>query len=175
MKKNLLTVVILALLIVNLVLTGIIMFSTVSANKKTVALVNDIASVLDLELNDGTSSGPEEDEAAPVSITDTAVYNIPDAMTVALRPSADGKEHYCMCEVSFSMNTTDPDYEKYSAMVEAQESKIRSIIIGVIGEYTKEEAIQSQATIENDILSQVQGIFGSKFIFEAYFRDIKFQ
>ena len=37
MKKNLLTVVILALLIVNLVLTGIIMFSTVSANNISVS------------------------------------------------------------------------------------------------------------------------------------------
>ena len=48
MKKNLLSVVILALLVVNLILTGIMMFSCVSANKKTAALVNDIASVLDL-------------------------------------------------------------------------------------------------------------------------------
>lgn len=174
MKKNLLSVVILALLIVNLVLTGIVMFSTVSANKKTVALVNDIATVLDLELTNGTGQDGA-DSAAAVSVADTDVYNIADSMTIALRPSGDGKEHYCMCEMSFSINKTDEDYATLQPMIATQESKIRSIIIGVIGEYTKEEAIQSQATIENDILSQVQGIFGSKFIFEAYFRDIKFQ
>ena len=174
MKKNLLSVIILALLIVNLVLTGIVMFSTVSANKKTVSLVNDIAAVLDLELAAGSGSA-EEAEVTAISVADTEVYNIPDAMTIALRPSEDGKEHYCMCEVSFSMNTTDPDYESMSAMVAAQESKIRSIIIGVIGEYTKEEAQANQKAIEADILTQVQEMFGSKFIFEAYFRDIKFQ
>lgn len=172
MKKNLLSVVILALLVVNLILTGIMMFSCVSANKKTAALVNDIASVLDLEL---TGGGSNTEEVAPVSVADTEIYNIADAMTVALRPSEDGKEHYCMCEVSFSMNKTHEDYETMSPMVAAQESKIRSIIIGVIGGYTKEEAQANQKAIENAILEQVQQMFGSNFIYEAYFRDVKFQ
>ena len=172
MKKNLLSVVILALLVVNLILTGIMMFSCVSANKKTAALVNDIASVLDLEL---TGGGSNTEEVAAVSVADTEIYNIADAMTVALRPSEDGKEHYCMCEVSFSMNKTHEDYETMSPMVATQESKIRSIIIGVIGGYTKEEAQANQKAIESAILEQVQQMFGSKFIFEAYFRDVKFQ
>lgn len=174
MKKNLLGIIILALLIVNTVLTAIIMFSTVSANKKTVALVNDIAAVLDLELSSNKKDGGESDEAA-VSIADTDVYNIADAMTVALRPSADGSEHYAMCEVSFSLNKLDPDYETYQPMVAQQESKIRSIIIGVIGSYTKEDALVNQAAIEKEILEKVQSMFNSKFIFEAYFRDIKIQ
>lgn len=172
MKKNLLSVVILALLVVNLILTGIMMFSCVSANKKTAALVNDIASVLDLEL---TGGGSNAEEVAAVSVADTEIYNIADAMTVALRPSEDGKEHYCMCEVSFSMNKTHEDYETMSPMVATQESKIRSIIIGVIGGYTKEEAQANQKAIESAILEQVQQMFGSIFIYEAYFRDVKFQ
>lgn len=172
MKKNLLSVVILALLVVNLILTGIMMFSCVSANKKTAALVNDIASVLDLEL---TGGGSYTEEVAAVSVADTEIYNIADAMTVALRPSEDGKEHYCMCEVSFSMNKTHEDYETMSPMVATQESKIRSIIIGVIGGYTKEEAQANQKAIESAILEQVQQMFGSNFIYEAYFRDVKFQ
>lgn len=172
MKKNLMSVVILALLVVNLILTGIMMFSCVSANKKTAALVNDIASVLDLEL---TGGGSNTEEVAAVSVADTEIYNIADAMTVALRPSEDGKEHYCMCEVSFSMNKTHEDYETMSPMVATQESKIRSIIIGVIGGYTKEEAQANQKAIESTILEQVQQMFGSNFIYEAYFRDVKFQ
>ena len=172
MKKNLMSVVILALLVVNLILTGVMMFSCVSANKKTAALVNDIASVLDLEL---TGGGSNAEEVAAVSVADTEIYNIADAMTVALRPSEDGKEHYCMCEVSFSMNKTHEDYETMFPMVATQESKIRSIIIGVIGGYTKEEAQANQKAIESEILEQVQQMFGSNFIYEAYFRDVKFQ
>jgi len=174
MKKNLLSILILALLIVNTVLTAIIMFSTVSANKKTAALVGDIASVLDLELTNA-SGNPADGGGAAVSIADTSVYNIQDAMTIALRPSADGKEHYAMCEVSFSMNSQHPDYATYQPMMESQESKIRSIIIGVIGAYTKEDAAANQKAIEAEILSQVQQMFNSDFVFEAYFRDLKFQ
>lgn len=174
MKKNLLSVIILALLIVNLALTAIVMFSTVSANKKTVALVDDIATVLDLELASG--KGNEEGEVSgAVSVADTDVYSIADSMTVALRPSSDGKEHYCMCEVSFSLNKTHEDYETLQPMLANQESKIRSIIISVIGNYTKEDAQMNQTAIEEEILKQVQNMFGSQFIFEAYFRDIKFQ
>ena len=57
MKKNLISIIILALLIVNIVLTSIMMFSVMGSSKKTTALVNDIASVLDLELK---GSGDEE-------------------------------------------------------------------------------------------------------------------
>ena len=173
MKKNLLTIVILALLIVNLILTGIIMFSTVSANKKTVALVNDIATILNLELTSADGGG---DDAMPeISIADTEVYNIADSMTIALRSGDDGKDHYALVSVSFSMNKTDPDYATYKPMLEAQESKIKSEIIDVIGKYTKDEAMSSEAHMEDEILERVQSMFNSRFIFEVYFRDIKFQ
>jgi len=172
MKKNLLTILILALLFVNLILTGITMFSLVSANKKTVALVDDIATALSLDL-----STPEEktEEEEGVSIADTAVYNIEDSMTIALSPSADGTEHYALVSVSFSMNTQDPDYETYEPMLADKESKIKSEIIDVIGSKTKEEAMADRNSLEDEILQRIQAMFNSKFIYEAYFRDIKFQ
>ena len=166
MKKNLLTILILALLFVNLVLTGITMFSLVSANKKTVALVDDIAAALSLDL-----SKPEEaaEEETTISIADTAVYNI------ALTPSADGSEHYAVVSVSFSLNTQDPDYETYQPMLSDKESKIKSEIIDAVGSRTKEEAMADREGMQQDILNRVQSMFNSKFIYEAYFRDIKFQ
>ena len=63
MKKNLISVLILALLVVNLVLTSIMMFSTMSSVKKTSALVTSIASVLNIELGGESEvageTGPE--------------------------------------------------------------------------------------------------------------------
>jgi len=177
MKKNLMTVIILALLLVNLVLTGIIMFSMVSANKKTVALVNDIASVLDLELSEGDTGGTDEtgEEEQTVAISDMSVYNIEDSMTIALKPSEDGTEHYAMVSVSFSLNMKDPDYKDYEPMLSEKESKIKSEIIEVIGSYTKEEAMADETGMESAILQRIQTMFDSKFVYEAYFRDIKFQ
>lgn len=172
MKKNLMSILILALVLVNLVLTAIIMFSVVSANQKTVALVNDIAAVLDLELNDGYEKSMN---TAGISIADTAVYDIADAMTISLRPSEDGSEHYALVEVSFSLNTLSDDYATYQPLLAERESKIKSVIIDVIGSYTKDEAMADIPGLQSAILTKVQEMFGSKFIYEAYFRDIKFQ
>lgn len=173
MKKNLMSIIILALVFVNLVLTGIIMFSTISANKKTVALVNNIAAVLDIELNEGSAGG--ESEAVSVAVTDSQVYDIQDAMTIALKPNDDGSDHYAVCEVSFSLNMKNDDYKTYQPLLAERESKIKSEIIDVIGSYTKEEAMNDVPGLQRSILSRVQNLFDSDFIYEAYFRDIKFQ
>ena len=50
MKKNLLSVLILALMIVNVAISVITMISITGTNKKTAALVDTIATVLNLEL-----------------------------------------------------------------------------------------------------------------------------
>lgn len=173
MKKNLMSVIILALLVVNLVLTAIMMFTTVSANRKTAALVDNIATVLDLELS--TGSAGQEAEVVTVSVTDSQVYDIADAMTIALKPSEDGSDHYALCEVSFSLNTKDEDYKTYQPLLAERESKIKSEIIDVIGSYTKEEASANVPGLQQAILERIQKMFDSDFIYEAYFRDIKFQ
>ena len=168
------SVIILALLVVNLVLTGIIMFSTVSANRKTIALVDDIAAILNLEL-ESTASGEAAAEEQIILPENSEVYDIADAMTVALKSSGDGKDHFAMCSVSFSINTQHEDYKTYQPMLAAKESKIKSEIIEVVGSYTKEEAQADVHEIENQILKKVQEMFDSDFVYEAYFRDIKFQ
>ena len=173
MKKNLMSVIILALVAVNLVLTGIIMFSTVSANRKTIQLVDDIAAILNLELEKG-EAGEETAEAEVVLPEHSEVYDIADPMTIALR-SGDGKDHFAMCSVSFSINTEHEDYKTYQPMLASKESKIKSEIIEVVGSYTKEEAQADVHGIEQRILQKVQEMFDSDFVYEAYFRDIKFQ
>lgn len=50
MKKNLLSILILVLLIVNIALTTVMMISVTGTNKKTAELVTSIATVLNLEL-----------------------------------------------------------------------------------------------------------------------------
>lgn len=173
MKRNLMTVFILALLILNTVLTAIIMFSVVSANNKTIALVNQIGSVLNLELVGASNS--DITGGAGVKVEDTEIYDILSPMTITLKQSADGSEHYAQVEVSFSINTKHKDYKELQPLVAPNESKIKSEIIDVISSYTKEEATANQAGVQEAILNRVQKLFGSDFIYEAYFRDIKFQ
>lgn len=168
MKKNLLSIVILALVIVNLALTGVMMFSTMSANQKTTALVNQIATILDFEVK------AETEEAGP-SIFDTDTYNIQDEMVITLKPSGDGADHYAIVSVSLSLDKTDENYEQYQPLIAEKESKVVSVINSVFGQYTKEEASANSQAIANEILNKLQDMFQSKFIYEVYFRDIKFQ
>ncbi len=170
MKRNLILVIICALSLVNVVLTAIMMVSTMNANKKTTALINDISAVLDLELDPNAfvlNAGP--------SLVDTETYNIDDEMVIALSPSEDGQDHYAMISVSFSIDKTNEDYAEMRPLVDQNVSKIRSEIMSVVGGYTKDQALADQTGIENAILAKLQEMFGSDFIYEVYFRDFKCQ
>ena len=72
MKKNLISVIILALLVVNIVLTGIMMASVLSTNKKTASLVTDVASAINLELEGGWGN-PAEQAALDTQIFHAAI------------------------------------------------------------------------------------------------------
>ena len=171
MKKNLLSVIILALLVVNLALTGVMMFSTVSANKKTVALVDQIAAILNMEVKPELNT----ESAKEVSILDTDTYNIADEMVITLKKGEDGAEHYAIVSISMSLDKTDERYAELQPLVEANESKIKSVINDTFSKYTKEEASANQKAIADEILRQIQTMFDSTFIYEVYYRDIKFQ
>ena len=82
MKKNLVSIIILALLIVNIALTAIMMFSVIGTNGKTAALVTDIASAINLDLE-----GSKGDAQVNVPIADVVPYTIAD-MQILLKKDA---------------------------------------------------------------------------------------
>ncbi|MBO6213901.1 MAG: hypothetical protein J6N76_00020, partial [Lachnospiraceae bacterium] len=86
MKKNMMTVIILALLVVNTVITGIMMFSVMTTNMQVVDLVKKISLAVDVDM--GTASGIQATPSgggANVDIADIATYNIADQLTVKLK------------------------------------------------------------------------------------------
>ena len=172
MKNNLLSVLILGLLIVNIVLTSIMMFSVTGASKKTTELVTDIASVLRLELG-------EAGDAGTVPLSQTQVYNISEPMTVTLKSSEDGSTHYCLASVALSLNTKADGYKDYgsSESMATYEPLITSEIIDIIGSYTMDELMTSdtQDEAKKEILRRIQRMFDSKFVYNVSFSDIKFQ
>ena len=137
MKKNLMSIIILALLVVNIVLTTITMISVTSTNKATAALVSDIAAAINLELG-----SPEEEENVQVSMADTVTFDFPESLTIPLKKGEDGKEHYALVTVSLAMNAKDEGYETYGATIDTKVSLITGEITDVYTQYTKEEAIE---------------------------------
>ncbi len=165
MKRNLLSIIILALLIVNIVLSAIMMVSVSSASKKTAQLVADISTIIGLEI-DGL---PQSEVSATVSMADTAVYNISEELTIPLKNGEDGKSHFAVGNVSLSMNSTHEDYATYAETMVDREGLIKDVVFSVIGKYTMEEARENPEQIKSEILVKIQELFGSDFIFSVSF------
>ena len=169
MKKNLISIIILALLIVNIVLTAIMMFSVTGTATKTSALVDNITRALNLEL---TAKGDAGASAVPIS--DIATYDIAE-MTIELQQDAEGNQHFFVGSITLSMNTKDKDYKTYGGDMESRESLIKSEITDVISSYTVEDARSNQDTIKSEILERIQTLFNSEFVFNVAFSDIMIQ
>lgn len=172
MKKNLLSVIILALLVVNIVLTSVLMFSVVGTNQKYNQLIGDVASALAMDFSD-----PVQEEQKPeVSVSDIATYKFDDQLTITLKDSGDGKDHYLLTSVSFSMNMKDKDYKKHGETIAEQNDLLKSCVYSVVSNYTIEDlrADNNKAACD-EILRQIQEMYDSKFIFEVNFIDFLYQ
>ncbi len=160
MKRNLLSIIILALLVVNIVLSAIMMVSVSSASKKTASLVADISALVGIEIN----GLPESDLTTNVSMADTAVHNVEGELTIPLKK---GEDHYAVGSVSLSLDTKNKDYKNYSETMSEMDGIIKDIVFAVMGNYTVDEARSSSEAIKAEILTQLQQRFDSTFIYSV--------
>ncbi|MCQ2498721.1 MAG: flagellar basal body-associated FliL family protein [Lachnospiraceae bacterium] len=170
MKKNLISVAILALLLVNLVLTGIMAFSVMSTNKKTAQLVSDIATTINLEI--ATDDPASEEAPDKVSMKNIETYTISD-MTIPLKKGVDEKDHYMLASVALSMNKEHPDFLEYGSAL--QEDLIKGEIIKIISSYTIDEAKANTGVLCEEILKKIQALYESDFIFDVTFSSTLYQ
>ncbi len=170
MKKNLLTVLILALVLVNVILSAVTMFSVVSTNRKNAAVVGHVATILGLEIDE-----PEKEEEK-VSMSDLAFWNLSSEMTIPL-VSEDGKNHFIVFEVAFSMNTKTKGYKTYGEDVEAgtYESIVKDVITSTVNKYTVNDCNDNFDMIKAEILKNVQDLFDQDFIHSVAVSGIKIQ
>ena len=134
MKKNLMSVIILAICIVNLVLNALMVFVLVPSTKKTDNLITEIAAVLHLELeknDDGTTAGPD--------LKNVQNYNLTDNTTVNLKNDGTGTNHYAVIGISISMDGSSKDYEELNTKLGETESWVFDVTRSVVQEYTYAE------------------------------------
>lgn len=170
MKKNLMSVLILALLVVNLVLTAITMISIVPSAKKSNALITEICTALDLELASGRNAN-----LSNVPIENLVPYALTDTITVNLRNSEDGSEHYAIISIVLSLDNSNEDYKKLGEggiVTGTYDSNIKSIVNDVVRTYTYEEIRNEPKRAQKDILEKLQGFFDSNMIVDVGFPNI---
>lgn len=168
MKKNLLTLILLVVAVVNLALTAIMMFAVVPSAKKTDKLVTDICSVMELELD-----ADEKTKTNQVDMKDQDFYDVADDITVLLKDSGDDTPHYAVLKVSISMNKKNKGYKKYGADIDAKVSLIKNAVMNVVGGYTNESAQGKTEEMEKKILEELHETFNSDFIYKVIISDVK--
>lgn len=180
MKKNLLSILILVLLIVNIALTTVMMISVTGTNKKTGELVTNIATVLNLELYN-----PGGIPLADVPLSETETYSISDFMIPLTRSvvvNEDGttetskKDNYILFTLTLYQNTKHEDYKNYGGAEKLAEleSSIKDTVTETVRLHTLEECQSDLDSIKDEILAEIQKMFDSNLIFKIGISDIKF-
>ena len=167
MKKNLMSVIILALVLANLVLTALLIFTVLPETKKANQMIDAVCSAISLELNSSGGSNVG-------NIDQIVTYDINggEPMSMNLR-SEDGKSHYAVIEISLSLNKESEYYTKYSPEVLAEkESIIKNDINLIIVQHTKEELISNPAAIQQEILEDMQSLFGADYVIGVSFPSL---
>lgn len=180
MKKNLLSILILVLLIVNIALTTVMMISVTGTNKKTAELVTSIATVLNLELYN-----PGGVPVADVPLSETETYDMSELM-IPLKHSTivneDGttevssKQTYIQFTPSLYQNMKHEDYKAYGGAekMATRATMVQDVITRVVREHTLEECQEDLEGVRDEILAEIQKLFDSNFIFKIGLNEIKF-
>jgi flagellar FliL protein len=162
MKKNLISVLILALVFANFVLTAILMFSVLPETKKANTLIEKVCSAIDLDLNSGAASGTTN---VPIEQQEIYKVNEGEDITTNLAKGTDGKAHYAVICVSLVLNTKSDNYKNFTQdFLTGQDDTIQNDILKIVSSYTYDEFLLEQDTVREEILTDMQQLFGSDYI-----------
>ena len=167
MKKNLMTVIILALVFANFVLTAIMMFTIVPTTQKANELITKVCEAIDLELNSGAAHGMSN-----LPIDQIATYNVSggEKMTINL-----ADDRYALVAVSLSINKESDRYkEATTTILTEQESIIKNTINQVIRQYTKED-LKNPEKVQDEICKSLQKTYGTDYIVGVNFATLTVQ
>ena len=169
MKKNLISVLILALVFANFVLTAILMFTVLPETQKANTLIEKVCSAIDLDLNSG---GTNETSNIPIDQQDTYKVNEGEKITTNLAKGNDGKSHYAIVKVSLVLNKKSDNYATYNQEFLAnQDETIKNDVIQVIGQYTLDEFETNKEQVKSEILSNKKKLFGADLVIGVNFSE----
>lgn len=164
MKKNLITVIILALCVVNLILNVMLVFVCMPSAKKTNNLITDIASVLELDLESN------DDGQQTVELENMDNFNI-EAQVVNLKNDESGDSHYVQMGLTLGLDKSSKDYETLKTVLEGASGAVFDEARNVVQNYTYEE-VSNQATqeeIKKQILDNLQKKYATECIYNVSF------
>ncbi|MBQ1393543.1 MAG: flagellar basal body-associated FliL family protein [Lachnospiraceae bacterium] len=175
MKKNIFTIIIMALAVINVILTAVIVFTTVPAMNRTNNLVKQISQMVDLELESS-----EKNDDAVVSVKDKENHTFKNAsegtITINLQNSADGGKHYAQLDAVYvTVNKSADGYKDLVSILDKKGSDVIEIVTNVIASYDYERITTEKSQLKTDIVSKLQEFFESDAIIDVSFDNLCFQ
>lgn len=166
MKKNILTVIILALCIVNLVLTALLTFAVMPAYKKTDTLITQICTALDLNLKSKTV----EKSNGNIALENIESYTLAETQTINLKSDTE-EVRYVVAILTLQLDKSAEDYKAVYEKLNSMENIIWDDVRSIISNYTSTEASSSQGQekIKEEILAKLQERFQSSVIYQVSF------
>ena len=171
MKKNLLNIILLVLVLTNTVLTGIMVFVILKPMQDTGELVNKICKVLDLELE----ADKQEIDVSDIPIEELEYFSLDEKLTVPLKISKDGQQHYAQVRTSLALYTKHDDYTKYAENLVNQKAVITQHIQDTIQKYTYSEMLSNPEIVRKEAAKDLQELYDSGFIVEVIFDSTTLQ
>ncbi len=171
MKKNILTIVIMASTVLNLVLTIVMVFSILPAMNKTNKLVDKVASVINLEIE------PEEAADYKVEDLDTYAITFESKQTINLRSDGgDSESHFVVIDgITVSFNKNSDDYDDISEAVKTASVYVTDCVKEAIAEKSISEVQADQNSIKELALAKIQKFYDSKCIVRISLDGFMFQ
>lgn len=163
MKKSMLNVIILALVLVNLVLTVILTFSLVSTNKKTNSLINKVAQIIDLDVAGGVSNNNSSTGSGIENVSYIDIKNN-DSTDIIVSYVDNGKTRYAVLSVSVGLNSKAKDYITVSTSVDNGMKVLVNKITNEANKYTYSTISANKSTMETDLLKEFQELFKTETI-----------
>ena len=171
MKKNITTIIVMALVTLNVLLTGIIMFIMVPSLNKVNNLVARVSNIIDLELESPDNKDNE------VTMADREDRTIDSQTQITLKVDADGKTHYAAIDsITVTLNKKADSYSAVAAAFDNNKTYIQDIIANVYGQYTFNKAQVSGIEIKTKVLEQISQHFDNADCFlNIGFGNLRFQ
>jgi flagellar FliL protein len=167
MKKNILTIIILAMCLINIVISAVLIFVMVPTANKSITLINKVAQIIDLELES------PDNGMANIGVSDIETYLIDERLTCLLSKSGD-TDHYAVLYLSLSLNKTHDDYTELKDYISQYENNMKEIVGDEFSKYTIDEARVMKDKIKDQVLIRIQELFQSDFIINVSFGNIMF-
>ncbi|HCL03357.1 MAG TPA: hypothetical protein DHW61_13285 [Lachnoclostridium phytofermentans] len=169
MKKNILTIIILATTLINMTLMIVMLFVFLPNVKQTNKLITKVAQTVDLELENVVV----KEDKVTISDIDTYKPTETNGLTINLKKEpGDNKTHFAVVKWSLVLNKSHKDFSKMQPLVEANEGRIKEVIRTEVEKYTINNVQENKENIKADVLKILQDdVFGSDFIISVSFSD----